>query len=120
MNREKELALKKIMNEDSTVLAEIEASESVDAFCAVFAKRGIEMSQEEASELLQTAVSSSPDGELDENSLDAVAGGGGCAAIAWGVGARVGILGRMVYDYCTTGNPFKNYSPEQLITGSIW
>lgn len=119
ISREKEQMLKRIIDEDADVLAEIEAAKSEEAFCEVFAKRGLEFSQEEANILLNQVVTASSDDELNEDVLETVAGGG-FAALAWGIGARVGIAGRMVYDYYKCGNAFANYSVDQLISGKFW
>lgn len=123
INNEKELLIKKVICEDATIAADLEKCDSVEAFREVFAKRNIELSEDEALELFDGAFVGAESDELNEDALDNVSGG----AVTWEkakkaflIGARVGIGARMVYDHYKYGNATKTYSKSQLISGKFW
>lgn len=81
------------------------------------------LTEDEIAELMVGAINSSGDGELDEDSLDEAAGGVSYLSAfikAAGVGARIGIAARMVYDKYKYGNPYKNYNMSHLKSGRFW
>lgn len=123
INNEKELLIKNVICEDATIAADLEKCDSVEAFREVFAKRNIELSEDEALELFDGAFVSAESDELDEDALDNVSGGGvtwAKAKSAFLTGARVGIAARMVYDKVKYGNATKTYSTKQLKSGKFW
>ena len=123
INNEKELLIKKVICEDATIATDLEKCDSVEAFREVFAKRDIELSEDEALELFEGAFVSAESDELDEDALDNVSGGAVTlkkAASAFLVGARVGIAARMVYDKVKYGNATKTYTTSQLKSGKFW
>lgn len=121
INKEKELKLSAIINTDETLSSELATAETVTEICEIFARRGLELTEEEVTALMcQVAVPA--EGELAEDDLDDVAGG-----ITWEqaygafmFGARVGIGIRMVYDKYKYGNAQKTYTYSQLKSGKFW
>ena len=121
LTKEKELMLQKIIRDDTTIAEELEKAESISGVCEIFGSRGLTLSEDEASELMASAVVPE-EGELDENALNNVAGG-----ISWKqakdsflFGARVGIGARMLYDKYKYGNAQRTYSYSQLASGKFW
>lgn len=117
----KEELLKKLIAEDPAIEAEIAAVTDEAGLKEIFAKRGCELTTEELDELFAKATTGF-DGELSEDEMDRVAGGLSLAQIkaAWRVGARIGMGGRMLYDYLKTGNAQATYTFKQLAKGSIF
>ena len=122
MNMDKELLIKKVICEDANIAEELERCESVEEFRDVFAKRAVELSEEESVELVEKILVAGQDGELTEADLENVAGGLTLKQAIWAfkMGARVGIAARMVYDYYKHGNAYKNYTLKQLMSGKFW
>lgn len=122
INNEKELLIKKVICEDATIAADLGKCDSVEAFREVFAKRNVELGEDEALELFEGAFVSAASDELDEDTLDNVSGGvtWAQATSAFLFGARVGMAGRMVYDYYKYGNATRTYSIKQLKSGKFW
>ena len=97
--------------------------ETFEDFQAVFARRGVELTEEEIAEIYSEVGARFDDGELNESNLEEVAGGGitwGMAVGAWRVGARIGMGARMLYDKKVHGNAQYTYTYDQLRRGSIW
>ena len=115
---EKEQAVKNLILQDDSILAEIEKVKSADDFLSIFHNRGLDLTIEEAEDLLEKQLSEG-NGELSEEMLSDVAGGM-TGKQAFFIGTRVGIAARMVYDGCKYGNPYKNYNMGNLITGKFW
>lgn len=83
------------MNKELSKAAEakLEAAETLDEMVQILAEEGVEISKEEL-----IAAMDEPEGELNENDLDNVAGGliggrGGCVIIGGGV-----VIGRWLWE----------------------
>ena len=109
-----------IKGDEGVFAKELEEAQSKEEFIAAFSAHGIELTSEDADELLKETLS---DEELSEEALEDVAGGMSFLAavkLGWGIGTRVGMVGRMVYDNYKYGNPYKNYNWNNVKTGKFW
>ena len=110
-----------LINSDNGEFAkQLEAAQSKDEIIEAFAAHGIELTTNDADDLLKETF---VDDELNEEALEDVAGGMSvwqAAKIGWGIGARVGMIGRMIYDKYKSGNPYKNYTWDNVLTGKLF
>ena len=125
MSIEKKTQIEELIKaDDGALAAELEKVESRDDYIKVFAARGVELTEEEADEMLKDLLLPT-DGELNDDDLEGVAGGITFAAVlaavkkGWGIGARAGMLARMLYDKIKTGNAYANYNWKNVITGKV-
>lgn len=122
MTRERKQQLEAIVRADDGALAkELEGIDSKEAFLAAFAGRGVTLTGDEADELLADALTPQHDGELDENELEAVAGGISWKAVvaAWETGVRIGMIARMIYDKLKYNDAYRNYNWNDFIKGRV-
>lgn len=110
-----------VQADDGALAKELETADSKEAFLAAFARKGIELTSEEADELLLEIVPAEKAGELNENDLESVAGGISlkAAIAAWKAGVRVGIVARMIYDKLRYNNAYKNYNWDNFLKGKV-
>ena len=120
MTTEKRAQIVELLQRDNSLEAEFKSIETKEEFQALFARNGIEVTDEEASEMLAEAMNSTVQGELNEDQLESVAGGIALSKFyaAWKWGTRFGIGITMIYDYYKYGNATKTYSVDNLIKGN--
>ena len=125
MTIEKKNAIEALIKaDDGKIAEELEKVEGREDYIKVFAARGVELTDEEADEMLKDLILPT-DSELNDDDLEGVAGGISLAAIykaiktGWNIGSRAGMLARMLYDKIKTGNAYANYNWNNVITGKI-
>lgn len=111
--------LHKVFEDHPEIEGKLKDMDSVEEFRALLSNYEVDVTDEEVDTLLMQALQGSESEELSEEQLENVAGGISWknAVTAWRVGARIGMGIRMIYDYHTTGNAYKNYTLKNLATG---
>ncbi len=114
--------LRKVFEDHPEIEGKLKDMDSVEEFRALLADYQVDVTDEEVDTLLMQALQGSESEELSEEQLENVAGGLSWkgVGIAWRIGARIGMGIRMIYDYHTTGNAYKNYTLKNLATGRIF
>ena len=121
MTNEKRIEIEELIKADEgTLAAELEKVENREDFIKAFAIRGVEMTEEDADDMLKELVPT--DGELTDDDLEGVAGGMSliqAIKLGWGIGARAGMLARMLYDKYKYNNAYRNYNWKNVLTGKV-
>ena len=100
-----------LIKNDATIENEMTSAKTVEELQAVFARRGVTVTEDELDELVVSTIEV-PEGELSEDDLSNVAGGISLKqlALAWKIGGCIGISLRRLYDKYKHGNPNYTYS----------
>ncbi len=121
MTNEKRIEIEELIKADEgTLAAELEKVEKREDFIKAFAIRGVEMTEADADDMLKELVPT--DGELTDDDLEGVAGGMSliqAIKLGWGIGARAGMLARMLYDKYKYNNAYRNYNWKNVLTGKV-
>lgn len=121
MTNEKRIEIEELIKADEgTLAAELEKVGNREDFIKAFAIRGVEMTEEDADDMLKELVPT--DGELTDDDLEGVAGGMSliqAIKLGWGIGARAGMLARMLYDKYKYNNAYRNYNWKNVLTGKV-
>ena len=121
MTNEKKIQVEELIKADGGALAkELEGVEGREDFIKIMAGHGVELTAEEADEMLQEIMPK--DGELSDDDLEGVAGGMSllkAVKLGWDIGSRAGMLARMVYDKYKYNDPYRNYNWKNVISGKV-
>ena len=121
MTKEKRIEIEELIKADEGELAaELEKVENREDFIKAFAIRGVEMTEEDADDMLKELIPA--DCELTDDELEGVAGGMSllkAIKLGWAIGTRAGMLARMLYDKYKYNNAYRNYNWNNVLTGKI-
>jgi len=121
MTNEKKIQVEELIKADNGALAkELEGVASREDFIKIMAANGVELTAEEADEMLQDIMPQ--EGELSDDDLEGVAGGMSllkALKLGWGIGSRAGMLARMLYDKYKYNDAYKNYNWKNVISGKV-
>ena len=100
--------------EDQDFTEKLATLESEEDIVAAFAEKGLDYEKDFAAVLEE---SNPPEGELDDETLEFVSGGGKLKLfVSAAVGGwKAGVLIRRAYDYVRYGDPYKTYAKGSWI-----